>query len=176
MVINNKKAIGTVVKLIRGSSKTLYILCGLPYSGKTHLAREILEKTDCAYVSIDRILESLGYDWDSSKLPDEAGWKKVFGISYEQAKNFLRNGQNVLYDSTNHTKESREILRRIAREAGANARLIYIDVPVEVVRERWEKNREINERFVLSKKLLDSTIEAMEIPGEDEDVLRLKNN
>jgi len=98
--------IDEIIKLVGDSRRTLWILCGLPYSGKTSLSRKILESTDCVYVSIDEILDELGYDWDSDKLPDEAGWKHIFEISYKKAQDALKSGSSVLYDSTNHTLNS----------------------------------------------------------------------
>src|SRR5580704_5902496 len=35
--------------------KTLYLLCGLSFSGKTTLARKIVERLQCAYISLDNI-------------------------------------------------------------------------------------------------------------------------
>ncbi len=59
-----------LVKSINDSHKTLWILCGFPYSGKTHFAKKILEQTSCVYVSIDNILAELHYDWNTNRLPD----------------------------------------------------------------------------------------------------------
>jgi predicted kinase len=35
--------------------KTLYLMCGLSFSGKTTLARKIVERLQCAYISLDDI-------------------------------------------------------------------------------------------------------------------------
>ena len=35
--------------------KTLYLMCGLSFSGKTTLARKIVERLQCAYISLDNI-------------------------------------------------------------------------------------------------------------------------
>ena len=35
--------------------KTLYLRCGLSFSGKTTLARKIVERLQCAYISLDNI-------------------------------------------------------------------------------------------------------------------------
>ncbi len=164
-----------IIQSINSSEKTLYILCGLPYSGKTYLALKIVEKTKCIYVSIDNILKDLGYDWDSNKLPNEQGWKQVFGISYRKSQETLKNGLNVLYDSTNHTRASRDILRKVAHNIGANTKVIYVDVPIEVVWKRWTENSAVKNRFVVNKKLVEMTIESFEAPTEDENLLILKN-
>jgi len=168
-------SINDVTLLIKKSSKTLWILCGFPYSGKTYIGKKILEQTSCVYVSIDNILTQLHYDWNTNKLPDEAGWKKVFDISYQQTQEALEKGLNVLYDSTNHTKASRDKLREVASSVGAYAKVIYIDVPKEVATERWEENKKQKNRFVLDKNLLHQTMNAMEVPDSDENVIIIKN-
>ncbi len=164
-----------VIQLINNSNKTLWILCGLPYSGKTYTGKNILEQTSCVYVSIDNILAELHYDWNANKLPDEAGWRKVFDISYQQTQEALQKGLSVLYDSTNHTRASRDKLREVASSVGADAKVIYINVSKEVAIERWQENKKQRNRFVLDENLLHSTINSMEIPDNDENVITIKN-
>ncbi len=170
------KNLEEIIKLISASQKTLYVLCGFPYSGKTHLAQEILKNTSCVYVSMDNVLKELGYDWNTNTLPDEKGWEKVVNLSYQESKKALMGSHNVLYDSTNHTKVSRDKLRQIAKETGAEFKIIYIDVSVDVIRQRWEENKVSKRRFVLDKKLLDMTIDTLEVPSKDEDPWVLYNN
>ena len=124
---------------------------------------------------MDVILEKLGYDWNTNRLPDEKGWQEVTDASYSESRRALKNSQNVLYDSTNHTKASRDALRRMAQEAGAKMQIIYIDVSVDIVRKRWEENKVTKKRFVLDEKLLDMTIDALEIPDDSESPWILKN-
>ncbi len=169
------KTVEELIQLINDSRKTLWILCGFPYSGKTHIAKQILEQTPCVFISIDDILKDLGYDWNTNKLPDEESWKKVFDISYQKAKEALEKDLNVLYDSTNHTKISRDRLREVAKSVGADAQVIYVDVPKEVAIERWQENKKERGRFVLDENLLHETINAMEIPTDDEKVIVIKN-
>ncbi len=169
------ETIEKLVKSINNSHKTLWILCGFPYSGKTYIGKKILEQTSCVFVSIDNILKGLGYDWNTNKLPDEEGWKKVFDISYQKTKEALAKDLNVLYDSTNHTKASRDKPREVAYSVGADARVIYVDVPEKIAIERWRENKKQKSRFVLDENLLHETIDAMEIPTADEKVIVLKN-
>lgn len=159
---------GEIIELVSNSSKTLWILCGLPYSGKSFLAKKIMEKIGIEFVSIDDILSEKGYDWNINKLPDASGWQEVFDISYAKARKALVLGKNVLYDSTNHTKVSRDTLREVAKSVDGEAKIIFINTPESVVLNRWEKNKETKERFVLDENLLNMTIKSLEIP-ETED-------
>ena len=147
----------------------LFILCGLPYSGKTRLARRFLAgNPNLVFVSIDEILAARGYDWEANRLPDAEGWRAIFEESYEKTRAALGEGRDVLYDSTNHTRASRDALRKVAAEAGADCRVLFLDVSPEVVRERWHQNRETHERFVLDESLLEQTIASLERPAGDE--------
>jgi predicted kinase len=168
------KSLEEIIQDMKVSHRTLYVLCGLPYSGKTYLSREIRAKIPCVYVSIDEIFRGSGYDWDSNRLPDEGGWKKIFNDSYRDSQDALKNNMNVLYDSTNHTRASRDELRRIAGDVGARTKVIYVDAPVEEIWKRWEKNRTMNERSVVDRKLVEMTVNSFEVPTEDESVLAFK--
>ncbi len=162
------KTLEDLIEVIKGKHKTLFILCGFPYSGKTHIAREIMKEVPMEYVSIDDIFHEGGYDWDINKLPDQKVWEEIFETSYEKVRQALNRGVNVLYDSTNHTKVSRNILRKVAQEQGADSQVIFIDVPEAVIHDRWEKNRLNPIRSVVAKDLVLSTLESFERPGEDE--------
>lgn len=166
--------IDQLISQINDSQRTLWILCGLPYSGKTHLSRQIVEQTSIVHISIDHILEELGFDWNTDHLPDQAGWEKIFNLSYAMTRDALKGGLNVLYDSTNHTKASRDMLRDIAQGLGADAKVIFVDTPVEVVWERWTKNGLTKNRSVIARDLVEQTIQSFEIPSGSENVVHYK--
>ena len=160
---------------IKRSKNTLYILCGFPYSGKSYIAKELVGETDITLVSIDDIFHSKGFSWDDDRLPDAEEWKDIFDISYEQSMDALKQGKNVLYDSTNHTKASRDDLRKVAQSVNAETAVIYIQTPVETIWKRWEENTKTKERSVVSKELVQMTIDTFEIPEAGENVIIIKN-
>lgn len=104
-----------LISIIKNSHKTLYILCGFPYAGKSYVAKQLLESTDVEFVSIDDIFNKHGFDWDTNTLPDTEAWQQIFEESYEKTKAALEQGKNVLYDSTNQTVTSRDKLREVAQ-------------------------------------------------------------
>ena len=165
------KDISKIIDKIKNSQSTLYILCGFPYSGKSYIAKELVKETNITVVSIDDIFYSKGFSWDDNRLPHAEGWKEIFDISYIQSQDALKIGKNVLYDSTNHTKESRNELRKVALSVNAETVVIYIQAPVETIWERWEENIKTKERSVVSKELVQMTIDSFEIPDTDENVL-----
>lgn len=160
---------------ILNSEKTLYILCGFPYGGKSYVASKISSEIDIIYVSIDQIFESHGFDWDSNMLPSLLEWEEIFQESYEKVYQGLSNGKNVLYDSTNHTVVSRDKLREVAKLAGGKTVVVYIETTDAVVWARWKENFQKRSRSVVDKELVKQTIESFERPTEDENLIIINN-
>ncbi len=164
-----------VTEAINAAHGNLFILCGYPYAGKSFIAQQILADTDIAYVSIDDIFHAKGFDWTSNRLPNAAAWEQIFDESYAKTREFLKAGKNVLYDSTNQTIASRDKLREVARLAGANAYVIYIETVVENVWKRWEASLKSKGRHNVSKDLVEETIAMFEVPSDQENMLRIEN-
>ena len=158
-------------EMIKNKNKTLFILCGLPYSGKSYLSKEIIKNIPIEYISIDDIFHARGYDWNTNTLPDAKSWSEIFETSYEKTREALNNSKNVLYDSTNHTKTSRDTLRKVAESVGADTHVIFIDVPLDTIYKRWEENKANPTRSVVDRELVDMTIQMFEKPDEDESVI-----
>jgi predicted kinase len=169
------KSLEKIIAIINSEHKTLFILCGYPYSGKTFIANKVTATTGCVLVSIDSVFSDQGYDWTDNKLPDTNGWKEIMDVVYQTIRDALKAGNNVLYDSTNHTRASRDALRDVAQEEGAESQVILVDVPPETVYARWEANSKSPTRSVISKKLLEMTVNSFERPTEDEQILVLAN-
>lgn len=151
---------------------TLYILCGLPYSGKTTVAKALVRQFGWDYVSIDIVRERLGFTWKENDKVTSEDWKHIFDTAYGDMFSKLQNGKSVIFDSTNHDFESREKLRVYAKESGAESKVIFIDVPVEVVWQRWRHNQEANTRSHIGKELVQWTMDHFESPTEEENVIR----
>jgi len=164
-----------LIKTIKESRKTLFILCGFPYAGKSFVAEELRKHTDIVFVSIDAIFRAHGFDWDTNTLPDTEGWQKIFDESYEKTKEELNAGKNVLYDSTNQMVASRDRLREVAKSVNAHTKVIYIKSPVEVIWKRWEDNQKNPTRSVVSRELVQQTIDMFEEPTEEENVIVINN-
>lgn len=150
----------------------LYILCGLPYSGKTTIAKRLVKKFGWDYVSIDVIRERLGFTWEENDKVTSDDWNGIFDTAYTDMLKRLQNGKSVIFDSTNHNFDSREKLRTYAAEAGVESKVVFIDVPVEVIWKRWRQNQEMNTRSHIGKELVQWTIDHFEIPTTEESVIR----
>lgn len=163
------------ISKIQSSNRSLFILCGFPYSGKSHLANQLTQVTDIKVIAVDDIFKKKGFDWTDNKLPNPTEWQEIFEESYDAAHDALKQGKNVLYDSTNHTKASRDALREVAASVGASSYVLYIKTPTEVVFERWMKNQNSPSRPQVSEELVQATIDTFEEPQGEENVIVICN-
>ncbi|MEN8619719.1 AAA family ATPase [Shewanella baltica] len=89
----------------------LYILGGLPATGKTELSKFLAASLNAAYIRIDTIEQSLR-EQGFKNLYDE-GYQIAFSIALDN----LKNGIPVVTDSTNPVKESRNAWVGVAKKA-----------------------------------------------------------
>lgn len=113
----------------------LYMMIGVPGSGKSTIANEIGRVLGIPVVSSDSVRKELtGSEEDFSK--DNEVWRSVIP---NRLRNALRNG-DVVFDATNLRVRDRNKTRRsIGVEHECHA--VYVDVPLETCIER-QKNRE----------------------------------
>src|SRR3989338_10110778 len=124
-----------------------YLLVGLPYSGKTTLANELKEKLGFAHINIDQIKFDEGYrDRSDSEVPNSV-WKKIFKKSDSLIVNLLNEGKNVANEYAWITKKWRNRARNAAKKAGYETKVIYIKIPLRIIKQRWIKNSKHKKRF-----------------------------
>lgn len=74
----------------------LFVLCGLPASGKSTYAKELADKYDANIHASDAIREELSGDINNQNIND-----LVFQTLHSRVKEDLTNGKNCIYDATN---------------------------------------------------------------------------
>ncbi len=168
--------IDNVIQRIRESKRTLFILCGFPYSGKSFVAKELKKSTNVVYIAIDDIFHRHGFDRNTNTLPNSDEWQNIFDESYTASMEALTEGKNVLYDSTNQTRASRDKLREVARSVGIETMVIYVQCSPETVWKRWVVNQKNPNRSVVSKDLIQMTIDQFEVPTDAENVITIIND
>ena len=146
----------------------LFIMCGLPFSGKTVLAQKLSEHFDNSVISIDSIREEFGFSWEDNEKVTPADWDKVFTAVHKRIGQELDLGHSVIYDSANQDRASRDDLRAFAKKHNATTKIIYLDVPLEVIMKRWQENQHTKTRFHLPMKWLRAAIDTLEPPKSDE--------
>ncbi len=117
---------------------TLIVLCGLPYSGKTTLARQIEVERPALRLCPD--------EWIADLLPD--GWQRfeldrfrdpVERTQWALAKRALVLGLDVVLEFGSWGRDERDLLRDGAKSIGAGFELRYLDVDLAMLLERLSK-------------------------------------
>lgn len=148
---------------------TLYLICGLPGSGKTTLARQLEREHNalrlCPDEWIAQILADPGDRTEMDRLRDV-----VESIQWDVAKRALTTGVNVILENGFWSREERIRFRTEAEILGADVELHYLSAGID---ELWRRIEERNAElpagtFHINRDELDEWAKLFETPSEDE--------
>lgn len=127
----------------RGRKPVLISIGGLPGTGKTTVARKVSTELRAAFVRIDTIETAIGRA--EGKFEQTNGWEVPPGylVGCEVAVDQLRNGMDVVAESVNPLRSSRDAWRDAGLRAGACV------VEVEVICSDIDEHRRRAEERVL---------------------------
>lgn len=148
---------------------TLIVLCGLPYSGKTTLARRIEVERPALRLSPDEWIEPLlPSAWTREEL--DRFRDPVEGIQWNLARRVLALGVNVLLEWGSWSRSERDVLRAGAREMGAGFELIFVDVELDVLVDRLHERNKLPQpgTFSISEVELRNWWNRIERPSREE--------
>ena len=148
------------------SENILYIMTGLPYSGKTTLGKKLVKKIDCQVISTDEILKEKGF-W-KEKEPTQKDWEIAYKEAGEEVKKYLANGESVIFDESNLCFSQRENLRNIAKDLQIKSKLIYVKIDEKEALKRWGENSKTKQKHQLTKEIIERACDIFEEPKEDE--------
>src|SRR5215204_3814149 len=116
------------------SSTRLVLICGLPASGKTTLARQLAPKIPAIRLDKDHWTTHLGRDvWDDEfRVLLEA---QLWVLTQE----LLARGQSVILEWGHWARAERDEKRLGARALGVGVELHYLDAPLDELIERAER-------------------------------------
>ncbi|MFC1800849.1 AAA family ATPase [Nanoarchaeota archaeon] len=126
----------------------LIMVCGLPGTGKSTVAKFIAEKIGAELLRTDVIRKELfsGKDYleyGSENVSPEEERMVVYEEMFKHMVDLLKEGKNVILDGTFHKKEVRDKAFFMAKEVGVELEIIEIICPEELVKkgmaERIEK-------------------------------------
>ena len=145
---------------------TLVILCGLPFSGKSTLARLLVAQFGWTHVALDEVMGTLGL-WQQASI-SQVQWDHAHQTAYQQVYALVRNGCSVVYDATNHTRQQRDELRQGVAALDVCVCCVPVTTPIETVRQRVQANRQLPQRGDVSDEELEYVVTHYEPPLDDE--------
>ena len=136
----------------------LYMMVGIPGSGKSTYAKNHLQNEDTIIVNSDQIRAELFGDEKIQKNP-----KRVFAILYKRVRKLLLSGKNAVIDATNTSRKYRAITLASFKDIDCEKIAILVETPLEMCY-KFDKMRDRH----VSKRVIDKFAREMEIPMLDE--------
>ena len=159
-----------VRELQAGEAPTLFLIVGLPGSGKTVRARELAAERGALQLTPDAWMLSLfGQEDRHQTRPDGKRWL-LEGRLVALAIDVLRLGVSVVLDFGLWSRDERSALRWIAGSVGASCEVVYLPVERHVqwsrIQARWKNTPD--QSFPMAEEELDGWKEGFEVPDADE--------
>jgi predicted kinase len=119
---------------LAGHQTRLVLICGLPASGKSTLARRLAPRLSAIRLDKDQWTTHLGADL----------WDEAFRVRLEEqlwalSRDLLARGQSVILEWGHWARVERDEKRLGARALGVGVELHYLDAPLEQLIERAER-------------------------------------
>lgn len=146
----------------------LFLLCGLPFSGKSTLSRALRKRFGIEHVEVDRYVEELV---GTSRRPEPSDWLPAYRLAIEEIRTQLKAGNPVVFDAVGHRRNHRRRMQRLASEAGAQMTLIYLAVLPAEAHERLLANRRDSVRFDVPDEGFAAVMAEMELPAPEENAI-----
>lgn len=146
----------------------LYIITGLPYSGKTTLTKELVKSLGFATASVDEFLNKGKYVIEKMTQDD---WNHVYSRAFKKLEKLFTEGKSVVFDGASLKRSERDTIRGIAEKLGVLSKLIYIKTDIGEIKRRQQKSKEPKTRGYVKNITLNKAIEMLEEPGTDENAI-----
>jgi len=152
----------------------LFLMCGLSFSGKSYLAKQIGDHVGATIISLDGINQERGLD-NNNVIP-VFEWEETHKIALDRLSKYLDAGKSVIIDDTNPLLKLRDRFRKIANERGLRTIVVLVNTSVETINERVDKVRKNQDRHIAPREALDNLIKMFEYPNPKIEELVIYND
>jgi predicted kinase len=154
------------------NSTILHLICGLPGSGKTTLAKNIAASTGAIRFSPDEWIKDI---WnDKAETEGNLFRDQIEQLQWKTAKQMLQNSISVIIEWGTWGRTEREKLRDETKNVGAAVKFYYLDISREILKERvlMRNQRTDHYEFYIPTEeietFLDECFRSFQIPTEEE--------
>lgn len=164
---------------------SIIVVCGMPASGKSTLARRLSESLRVPVLRSDQIRKSLfrvTEETDPEAAPFESGiytptaTSLTYGRMLGDAHDIIKSGRSVILDATFGRRHHRDEVRRLGRDIDANLFFVECYAPWRVLRERLEGRESTESVSDARARHLDDFRKAFEPLDEIEDASQIRVN
>ena len=144
----------------------MVLIVGLPGAGKTSWARRLEEERKALRLTPDEWMDAL---FDASEV-DGRRWVLESELLWGVAQRVLELETNVILDYGCWAEEERDLFRTRAQALGAEAEIVVLDLPLDVLWERLERrNAELPAAtFAVSRAELEEWAAIFQVPTPQE--------
>jgi predicted kinase len=144
-----------------GTGAKLIIVCGLPGSGKTTLAKSLEDRLHAVRLAPDEWMDAL-----SINLHDEESRAKIEALQWKFGQTLLKLGLVVIIEWGTWGRSERDALRLGARNLGAAVELHYVSAPPDVLFGRIQRRG--RENPPIAQEALSQWLETFQAPTNEE--------
>ena len=153
--------------------KRLFMMCGIAFSGKTTVAKQLSKALDCPYLSLDDINAERGLHGGEGIAAEE--WERTHRIALQRVRKLVAEREDIVLDDTNCFRWLRDRYRVFARENGYLVELVYLEVPLQDVQARICQNSVTAGRHSIEPGIFGEHVRGFEAPQADEAATVLRN-
>lgn len=146
----------------------LIAMCGLPFAGKSVLARALSRELRIRLLSYDFEIYQVHSHLAPANSSVPAQYDFVQGIARREIGTILTGGESLIYDDLLLERENRRKLAGVAETHWANFVLVYLDTPLAVIDERRAANSRTRARTSVPEGKMRLDISLLEPPEEAE--------
>lgn len=146
-----KKSLDNVITLHDDTKFKVVILCGIAGSGKDTYAKSI----SLPVVSLDELRKK-----HKVKRGDKKGQGQITQLAYENAKNYCRNKQSFIWNSTNLSRDMRSKIIDKLSVYNPRFEIVYIQTSIEELINRRKKT--------MKKEVIYNMLRVLDIPEKSE--------